>query len=77
MFSTPSTLTLGSIQAANEKSGGIVLQYFKIFVSIFSHISEKKGYLYIFLNKSLMLQIYLSAMQDVGVYTAEHILVAS
>ena len=51
MFYTPSTLTPGSIQAANEKSGGIVFQYFKNFVSIFSHISEKKNVIFIFFKQ--------------------------
>ena len=47
MFSTPSTLTLGSIQAAKQKSGEIFFQYFKSFIPFFHIFQQKMVHLYI------------------------------
>ena len=76
MFSTPSTLTLGFIQAIKQKSGGMVFQYFNFF-SIFRHISLKIAHALYYWNKTLILQIHLSVIQDVGVYKVEHMLIVS
>ena len=75
MFSTPLTLTLGFIQAIKQKSGGIFFKYFKKIISLFSHISTKNGSSLYCLNIVLILQIHLSAIQDVDIYTTEHKLV--
>ena len=77
MFSMPSTLTLRSIQVAKQKIGEIFFQYFKIFISIFSHISTKNGSSLYCLNIVLILKIHLSVIQNVGLYTTEHKLVES